>query len=85
MGLKSSVAGLGRRAHMTLSGRNQDRQNHGAEDACETLHKTFPRKRQAQLRRGLHVLIRRVEGLDWRPGRVYFLTLLEPLAGTTGR
>src|SRR5689334_12272506 len=21
---------------------------------------------------------------DWRPGRVYFLTLLEPLAGTTG-
>ena len=22
--------------------------------------------------------------LDWRPGRVYFLTLLEPLAGTTG-
>jgi hypothetical protein len=23
-------------------------------------------------------------GLDWRPGRVYFLTLLEPLAGTTG-
>ena len=23
-------------------------------------------------------------GVDWRPGRVYFLTLLEPLAGTTG-
>jgi len=23
-------------------------------------------------------------GLDWRPGRVYFLTLLVPLAGTTG-
>jgi hypothetical protein len=40
-----------------LSGRNQDRRNHGVEDACETPHKTFPRKRQAQLRRGLHVLI----------------------------
>ena len=26
----------------------------------------------------------RVAGADWRPGRVYFLTLLEPLAGTTG-
>jgi len=26
----------------------------------------------------------RVAGTDWRPGRVYFLTLLEPLAGTTG-
>ena len=23
-------------------------------------------------------------GVDWRPGRVYFLTLLEPLAETTG-
>jgi hypothetical protein len=23
-------------------------------------------------------------GYNWRPGRVYFLTLLEPLAGTTG-
>jgi len=21
-------------------------------------------------------------GFDWRPGRVYFLTLLEPLSGT---
>jgi hypothetical protein len=28
--------------------------------------------------------LRREAGLDWRPGRVYFLTLLEPLAGTTG-
>ena len=26
----------------------------------------------------------RVASADWRPGRVYFLTLLEPLAGTTG-
>ena len=26
----------------------------------------------------------RESGLSWRPGRVYFLTLLEPLAGTTG-
>jgi hypothetical protein len=30
------------------------------------------------------VLICRDSGLDWRPGRVYFLTLLEPLARTTG-
>jgi predicted nucleic acid-binding protein len=27
----------------------------------------------------------RIVGLDWRPGRVYFLPLLEPLARTTGR
>jgi len=26
----------------------------------------------------------RAAGYSWRPGRVYFLTLLEPLAGTTG-
>ena len=26
----------------------------------------------------------RVASEDWRPGRVYFLTLLEPLAGATG-
>jgi hypothetical protein len=26
----------------------------------------------------------RIAGVDWRPGRVYFLTFLEPLAGTTG-
>jgi hypothetical protein len=30
------------------------------------------------------VLICRDSGLDWRPGRVYFLTLLEPLARITG-
>jgi hypothetical protein len=31
-----------------------------------------------------NIRICRVADLDWRPGRVYFLTLLEPLAGTTG-
>jgi len=34
-----------------------------------------------------YVLIKKVAeqaGLNWRPGRVYFLTLLEPLMGTTG-
>jgi len=30
------------------------------------------------------VLICRVADSKWRPGRVYFLTLLEPLARTTG-
>src|SRR5690349_24395420 len=30
------------------------------------------------------VLSCRVTSADWRPGRVYFLTLLEPLTGTTG-
>jgi len=33
---------------------------------------------------GVDILICRVVSADWRPGRVYFLTLLEPLAGTTG-
>src|SRR5580704_7666503 len=32
----------------------------------------------------VNVRICRVASADWRPGRVYFLTLLEPLAGTTG-
>ena len=33
---------------------------------------------------GANVRICRVASTDWRPGRVYFLMLLEPLAGTTG-
>jgi hypothetical protein len=33
---------------------------------------------------GANARICRVPSADWRPGRVYFLTLLEPLAGTTG-
>ncbi len=31
-----------------------------------------------------HALICTLASADWRPGRVYFLRLLKPLAGTTG-
>ncbi len=34
--------------------------------------------------RGADARTCRVPSADWRPGRVYFLTLVEPLAGTTG-
>jgi hypothetical protein len=34
--------------------------------------------------RWVNVRFCRVVSADWRPGRVYFLTFLEPLAGTTG-
>src|SRR6266849_6778534 len=55
-----------------LAGRNVS-----AEALCARFHKPLPRRHRP-------IRFCRVADLDWRPGRVYFLTLLEPLAGTTG-